>query len=309
MSDINHDPTRQADVLKNLLGLIEDIRYKRQNAWRDRLHPKGYRFTQLELKQVALPTYGNLLAGNSKRLPARQQILDVADYLECTIAETNDLLRTAQYLPERNELSSRAYQKLLDRAIMLTRLIPLPTAVLKPDIRMEYASSAFLRINNLPAFDALPTEYLLGPTWYLDPKLSTYPLYNLTPKMAEINARQIAELLWFSGKPYLHEPWFKATVSEYVKFPTFKRHWDIVRQNGLSLDDDDSGRNIMQTSFVNKPIEEGSILLPLNDQNDLVLYICTPTDEAAREVYRRVDCQIDSVRWEDALKDLAVSST
>jgi len=120
MVDLNVDPTRQISLLKDLLSLIEDIRYKRYDEWRDKRHPKGHRFTQLELKQVALPTYGNLLAGNSKRLPARQQLLDVASYLECTIAETNDLMRCAQYLPERRVLSPRARQKLLERAIMLT---------------------------------------------------------------------------------------------------------------------------------------------------------------------------------------------
>ena len=144
MAEINQDPTKQVDILKSLIGLIEEIRYKRQDEWRDKPHPLGRRFTQLELTQEALPTYGNLLAGRSKRLPARWQILDVAEYLECTIAETNDLLRCAVYATERIELTGYRYQILLEKAKLIARMVPLPSYILRPDLEIVHASDAQL---------------------------------------------------------------------------------------------------------------------------------------------------------------------
>ena len=304
---INTDPTRQADMLKALLGLIEEVRYKRQNEWRDQLHPKGHRFTQLELKQVALPTYGNLLASNSKRLPARQQILDVADYLECTIAETNDLLLCAQYLPERETLTPQAYQNLLNRAKMLTHLIPLPAAVLKPDVEVVYATQSLLDLNSLPPLAKLSREECLGGSWYLNASLPSAAFYNITPSMTHANARAIAEMMWLGGQNHRHESWFKASLQQCSQFPKFEQHWHALASESISLGDEDYGNCVMQTPFIDTPIQEGTILLPLNHQGDLTLLISIPKDDAALHVYRQLGCQLDDMRWEAVLQDLGES--
>jgi len=76
--------------LKTLLGEIETLRIKRQREMAHRSHSPWKRFTQQELNDEACPTYKNLLVGRSRRIPDRQTILAISDYLECTSDERNE---------------------------------------------------------------------------------------------------------------------------------------------------------------------------------------------------------------------------
>jgi transcriptional regulator with XRE-family HTH domain len=81
---------------------------KRQEEGRDRPHPFLKRFTQQELTDEACPTYKNLLLGRSQRIPSRQTLMQIADYLECSMESRNNLLLAARYLPESLELEGDA---------------------------------------------------------------------------------------------------------------------------------------------------------------------------------------------------------
>ena len=72
-------------VLRDILEEIEVLRMKRQEEVRDRPHPFLKRFTQQEVTDEACPTYKNLLVGRSQRIPSRQTLMQIADYLECSI--------------------------------------------------------------------------------------------------------------------------------------------------------------------------------------------------------------------------------
>jgi hypothetical protein len=90
----------QARVFHQLLGAIEAVRIRRQEDYREKRHPQLKRFTQEELTDEACPTYKNWLRGRSQRLPSRSLLMQIADYLECSLRERNDLLLAAHYLPE-----------------------------------------------------------------------------------------------------------------------------------------------------------------------------------------------------------------
>src|SRR6266581_1008110 len=90
----------QAQVFQQLLGAIEAVRITRQEEYREKCHPQLKRFTQQELNDEACPTYKNWLIGRSNRLPSRSMLLNIADYLECSLSQGNDLLLAAQYLPD-----------------------------------------------------------------------------------------------------------------------------------------------------------------------------------------------------------------
>src|SRR5689334_19489735 len=92
-------------VLRKLLEEIEILRIARQQEVRNRPHPLLKRFTQQELTDEACPTYKNLLVGRSQRIPSRQTLMQIADYLECSMVQRNNLLLAARYLPESLELT------------------------------------------------------------------------------------------------------------------------------------------------------------------------------------------------------------
>ncbi len=103
-------------VLRDILEEIEVLRIKRQEEVRDRPHPFLKRFTQQELTDEACPTYKNLLVGRSQRIPSRQTLMQIADYLECSIESRNNLLLAARYLPESLELEGDALRLTLEQA-------------------------------------------------------------------------------------------------------------------------------------------------------------------------------------------------
>jgi class 3 adenylate cyclase len=86
----------RAEHITRLVDAIEKIRAQRQRERRR----SDKTFSQEELRIVAYPSYKNLLTGRTLRLPDRSVLLQIAEYLECTPAEHQTLLRIAGYLPE-----------------------------------------------------------------------------------------------------------------------------------------------------------------------------------------------------------------
>src|SRR6266700_7630185 len=82
------------------LEAIETVRITHQEDYREQSHPQLKRYTQLELNDEACPTYKNWLIARSHRLPSRSMLVQIADYLECSLSERNDVLLAVQYLPE-----------------------------------------------------------------------------------------------------------------------------------------------------------------------------------------------------------------
>src|SRR5215472_12476161 len=116
MTDSHADTARRPAVLQDVLHAIETLRITRQQEVRERHHPLLKRFTQQELTDEACPTYKNLLVGRSRRVPSRQTIIQIAQYLECSAAQRNHLLLAARYLPESLELEGSQFQQALEQA-------------------------------------------------------------------------------------------------------------------------------------------------------------------------------------------------
>jgi hypothetical protein len=124
---VNRSPQHQ--LLKVALGEIETLRMKRQRQYADRPRPSLKRFTQQELNDEVCPTYKNLLVGRSQRLPDRQTIINIAEYLECTSDERNDLLVATGYLPLQTQTSGRSHEFALEQAHLLMRNLPFPAMI------------------------------------------------------------------------------------------------------------------------------------------------------------------------------------
>ncbi|MEL6405708.1 MAG: hypothetical protein AAFR81_15175 [Chloroflexota bacterium] len=307
MADYNHDPTKQADVLKNLLGFIEEIRYKRYDAWSDRMHPMGYTFTQRELTQIALPTYGNLLAGRSKRLPARQQILDVAEYLECTIAETNDLLRCAQYLPQPGPLTEKQRQDALQRAELLMNLLPLPAITIDEYGQFPSANAQITAIQGHRPFSTWQASQKNIAHWFFDKTLEGCKAFRYSSQGFDINARGATELIWLVSQRVRHEPAFKKRLSEWIQLPDFSTYWHEVNQSPPDLFGE-YGINQTQTPYLDVNIPERNVLIPMTSNSEIALGIGIPLNEAAIHVYKAVGCSLDTTtRWEEILRNYGIN--
>lgn len=148
--------SQRSNVLRDTLEEIEILRLARQEEVRDHPHPLLKRFTQQELTDEVCPTYKNLLVGRSQRIPSRQTLMQIADYLECTIAQRNDLLLAARYLPESLELKGLELQQALEQARQLMRTLPYPAMLVTHTLEIEALNEAFQRLFELPLLTALP---------------------------------------------------------------------------------------------------------------------------------------------------------
>ncbi len=115
--------------LKQTLYEIERLRLQRQREISHHRYTPWKRFTQQELNDEACPTYKNLLVGRSRRIPDRQTMLNIADYLECSSGERNDLLLAAGYLPVQTELSPAMLGQAIEQAQHTMRALPYPAMV------------------------------------------------------------------------------------------------------------------------------------------------------------------------------------
>ncbi|MEK3871615.1 MULTISPECIES: hypothetical protein [unclassified Paenibacillus] len=136
--------------LKNVLGEIETLRMKRQRELADRAHSPWKRFTQQELNDEACPTYKNLLIGRSRRIPDRQTIIGIAEYLECTSGERNDLLLAAGYLPIQTELAGRALERALEWAQQTMKTLPFPAMIVTHTQDIKGYNEPFRRLFDIP---------------------------------------------------------------------------------------------------------------------------------------------------------------
>ncbi|MFZ4453826.1 hypothetical protein [Salibacterium aidingense] len=137
--------------LKQLLVEIEKIRIKRQQEYSNpQTHPLLKRFTQQELNDVACTTYKNLLVGRSLRMPNWQTLINIADYLECTNVERDDLLITAGYLSVQNYPGDQTHNLAVDQARKILNTIPFPGIVVNFNLGVKAMNRPFHDLFDIP---------------------------------------------------------------------------------------------------------------------------------------------------------------
>ncbi|GAB4525878.1 MAG: hypothetical protein OHK0046_42210 [Anaerolineae bacterium] len=153
-----HRPSKTADHVQQWGAIVENIRYARKQEFRA-LGVQHKLFTQDEICQLIYPSYKNILIGRSNRLPDRDTVLKLADYLECTPNERNALLRAAYYLPVMESNPARVPAMLL-----AIRVLPAPDAP-EPDNMMPLWQSLASIIQQYQGRVELHLNDLLVAVW------------------------------------------------------------------------------------------------------------------------------------------------
>jgi hypothetical protein len=221
--------SQRSNVLRDTLEEIEILRLARQEEVRDHPHPLLKRFTQQELTDEVCPTYKNLLVGRSQRIPSRQTLMQIADYLECTITQRNDLLLAARYLPESLELKGVELQQALEQARQLMRTLPYPAMLVTHTLEIEAINKAFQRLFELPPLTALPRaqRHVLPLFFRYDLPIrrrSTFNEQAITAWQAGVS-RGI-QLFKQSNRLYQFESWYQELVDQFCAVADFRQHWE-----------------------------------------------------------------------------------
>lgn len=221
--------SQRPDVLRNTLEEIEILRLTRQEEVRNHPHPLLKRFTQQEVTDEVCPTYKNLLVGRSQRIPSRQTLMQIADYLECTIAQRNDLLLAARYLPESLELKGAELRQALEQARQLMRTLPYPAMLVTHTLEIEAINETFQRLFELPPLAAIPRgqRHVLPLFFRHDLPIRRRSRFNEQAiKAWQAGVLRGIQLFQQSNRLYQFEAWYQELVDQFCEVADFRQYWE-----------------------------------------------------------------------------------
>lgn len=229
MIEIEPGSSARPDVLRDTLEEIELLRIARQEEIKDHPHSLLKRFTQQELNDEACPTYKNLLVGRSQRLPSRQTLMQIADYLECTIAQRNNLLLAARYLPESLELDGSELQQELEQARHIMGTLPYPAMLVTHTLEIQAINESFRRLFAFPPLATIPPaqRHVLSLFFRSDlPIRQRSTFSDQAVKAWQVGIFRGIQLFKQSNRLYQFEPWYQELVEQFCAIADFRRYWE-----------------------------------------------------------------------------------
>lgn len=289
----------QVQIIQDLSRAIEHFRLKQRDRVRKRAHPKLYRFTLEELCDVVYPSYKNLLYGRTQHIPTRATLMRIADYLECTFDERNDILVAARYMPERQDLKGPKLAAAIDHARKIMQLLPFPALVLTRDWKIHDFNSAFLYIYGITDERQIPKK---GKSLFHVTFDKRMPFRERSMvSVAEWQKQAISTITGFKHKNLLfrYEEWYRRRVKQCHALPDFSDFWNDSETSVHSQDDPFT--SVLAAGPNGVPIRYTKGLLTLFETGCPTLLVYLPADEAARHLFAQMGCATD---WSSSFPSL-----
>jgi hypothetical protein len=262
---------------------------KRQEELRNRPHPFLKRFTQQELTDEACPTYKNLLVGRSQRIPSRQTIMHIAEYLECTTAQRNDLLVAARYLPERLELEGSRLKQALEQAQHLMGTLPYPAMIVTHSFEVHAVNRAFQRAFELPPLTAIPQpqRHLFHFLFHPHSPMRVRSTFNdQAVKAWQAGVARGIQLFKQSNRLSQYEAWYQELIGRFCAVADFRAYWE---QDADTLNQQDAPSKMLLSRHATTgelfPIHLQHIRISVCSHMYPCIMALRPLDDAAREVF------------------------
>ncbi len=201
--------------------------------------PRSWHRTELE--DMIYSSYKQMRQGRITRPPRREIVMEIADYLDCTLAERNRLLLAAHAAPISPYMTGERLAELLPVVISVAQQLNIPAMVINRDWRVHYQNAYMLE-----SFAITPEQLaaiqpeqrnvlhlLFDPALPLQPNLIGF--HDSWERMARqtIYAFKVANLLCE------RELWYTELVDRLMQLPTFEQHWRTV-QIDAGFDNDPS---------------------------------------------------------------------
>jgi hypothetical protein len=281
--------SKTPDVLRDILEEIEILRIRRQEEVRDHPHPLLKRFTQQELTDEVCPTYKNLLVGRSQRTPSRQTLIQIAEYLECTIAQRNDLLLAARYLPESLELEGSELRLVLEQARHLMGTLPYPAMLVTHTLQIEAINESFQRLFAFPPLTAIPRaqRHVFPFIFRYDLPIREHSTFNdQAVKAWQAGVSRGIQLFKQSNRLYQFEPWYQELVEQFCAVADFRQYWERAPS---ILDQHHASSKLLLSRNATTgdllPIQLRYIRISVCSHMYPCIMALLPLDDAARDVF------------------------
>lgn len=221
-------------VMQRVVTAVEKLRAGRQAAWSNGRHPQDKRFSQEELTAVAYRGYKNMLLGRTRRLPSREGMMAIADYLECTLSEHNQLLLAAEYTPVPADPTGDVLTDVLVHAGQLVDMLPFPAMIVTRNWQVHGVNRPFLTIFGLPDWEDIPAagRHLFHFTF--DTTLPCRERATVDLVAWRENSTRALSTFKSHNALYQHEAWYRQIPARFGDLPDFLLLWDMAESLPLA---------------------------------------------------------------------------
>lgn len=224
---------------QNFVAVVEELLQRRQQeakqngrhapAWyQDDWGPRTWIRTELE--DMVYSSYKPMRQGRVTRPPRRETVMEIADYLNCTLEERNRLLIAAATTPISPYLTGDGLAEVLPVAIAVAQSLAMPSVIINRDWHIHYINEHMLRLQDISpeqltavAPDHFNTLHLL-----FNPQLPSYPYLTQDQESWTRMARQTIYGFKMANQLCQFEPWYEALIAQLLPLPQFEFHWRTV---------------------------------------------------------------------------------
>lgn len=241
MVSTDFSPLRVAPECAEFASLVETLLRRRRSDPEQRRAAADWgavprAWTRDELCDVAYSSYRALLRGAVRRPPRREVVMDIADYLQCTMTERNQLLVAARYAIEHPGPRGAELHKAVDALRTVTDTLPLPAYAVSRDWTVLLVNDHLLAVLGLRLADIfdLPVPARNVLRLVFDPALPIRAL-------VEPDAASWSQLAAFSVFRFMHDnllwqydPWYRAFIARLSDLPDFAHYWQLAQSGQLA---------------------------------------------------------------------------
>lgn len=248
---------------RNFVAVVDELLKRRQSeltksgnqqthfdeAWGPRT------WHQTEMEDIVYSSYKQMRRGRITRPPKRTTVMDIADYLNCTMAERNRLLETAQFAPIDIYITGERLTDLLQPTVAVAQALGCPAMVINRDWHIHFVNKQMLNLYSVPedALASIPTDHLNALRMLIDPKLPLYmSLIDNKPSWVRM-VRQTIYGFKLANRLCQFESWYQNLINEWTALPEFEYHWNTVRID-MPFEEDFSAKNMPSAVLLNTAI-------------------------------------------------------
>jgi len=187
-------------------------------------------WTRTELEDTVYSSYKRMRQGHITRPPRRQTVMEIADYLNCTLEERNRLLIAAHTAPVAPYFTGERLTELLDVVSRIARQLVIPAMIINRDWHIHFFNDQMLALHGvtIAQIEAVPTNQLNFLRLLFDPALPLYPniIRNRTTWTRMV--RQTIYGFKMANVLCQFEPWYEELIESWMDLPEFAEHWRTV---------------------------------------------------------------------------------
>ena len=223
----------------NFVVVVEELLEKRQQSIKDGTQTADPRndswgpriWKRTEMEDMVYSSYKQMRRGRITRPPKREKVVEIANYLNCTLTELNRLLVAAEIIPLDIYVTGQELETLLQPNITVAQSLAMPAMVINRDWQIHFLNTQMLALYNmsLDEVEQIPARQRNVLRLIFDPDLPLHPnLINKRRSWVRM-ARQTIYGFKVANELCQFEDWYQELVDEWMSLPEFEYHWHSVR--------------------------------------------------------------------------------